>query len=210
MCTRHCPFATSIRKKSQHTGIKNNGNILHSSLIFFMLNFHWFMLSNFDSMQTIIFVLLTFVKWMQATQWINFRCWCQVSWNFSLLETDLSHKDLSSLDEHRWAGDVESLLETFQVQHLHLLITALHLHRVEGQHGNLVHVLGTRREGGYTQVWVFIRCVLKMDLTSPSFSLLLSFTVFLLTSTSSRKRTSLTSENPLLVGSMRASRMELM
>lgn len=57
-------------------------------------------------------------------------------------ERDLSHEDLSSLDEHRRAGHITSLLEAFQVQRLHLLIATLHLHRMEGQHGDLVHVLG--------------------------------------------------------------------
>lgn len=57
-------------------------------------------------------------------------------------ERDLSHEDLSSLDEHRRAGHVTSLLEAFQVQRLHLLIATLHLHRMEGQHGDLVHMLG--------------------------------------------------------------------
>lgn len=153
---------------------------------------------------------------MQATQWIM-KSILSAGAKYSLIdifcgwkETHLSHKNLSSLDEHRRAGDVESLLESLQVQHLHLLITALHLHRMEGQHGNLLHVLGMRRRG-YIKVWVFRKGLIPVSLlTSPSFSLPLSFTVFLVTSTSSRKRMSLTSENPLLVGSMRASRMELM
>ncbi len=46
-------------------------------------------------------------------------------------ESHLSHEDLSSLDEHRGTGHVTSLLEAFKVQRLHLLITALHLHRME-------------------------------------------------------------------------------
>lgn len=64
-------------------------------------------------------------------------------------ERHLSHKDLSSLDEHRGTGHVTSLLETFKVQRLHLLITALHLHRMEGQHGNLVHMLEMSIKRGF-------------------------------------------------------------
>lgn len=47
-------------------------------------------------------------------------------------------------------------------------------------------------------------------LTSPIFSLPPPLIEFLLSSTNSLKKTSLTSEKPLLVGSIRASRMELM
>lgn len=47
-------------------------------------------------------------------------------------------------------------------------------------------------------------------LTSPMFSLPPPLSEFLLSSTSSLKKTSLTSVKPLLVGSIRASRMELM
>lgn len=57
-------------------------------------------------------------------------------------EPHLSHEDLGPLDEHRGAGDVEPLLQTLQAQLLHLLIAALHLHRMEGQGGDLLHVLG--------------------------------------------------------------------
>ena len=62
----------------------------------------------------------------------------------------LSHQDLGSLDEHRGAGDVEALLQSVQVQLLHLLVAALHLHRVERQHGHPLHLLcgGGEGEGG--------------------------------------------------------------
>lgn len=56
-------------------------------------------------------------------------------------ETDLSHEDLRSLDEDGGAGHVEALLQALQTQLLHLLIAALHLHWVERQHGDLLHVL---------------------------------------------------------------------
>ena len=65
----------------------------------------------------------------------------------------LSHEDLGSLDEHRGAGDVEALLQAVQTQLLHLLIAALHLHRVERQHGDLLHVLDRRRGEGSVILW---------------------------------------------------------
>lgn len=57
----------------------------------------------------------------------------------------LSHEDLCPLDEDGGAGDVEPLLQAVQTQVLYFLIAALHLHRVESQHRDLLHVL--TREG---------------------------------------------------------------
>lgn len=55
----------------------------------------------------------------------------------------LSHEDLGSLNEDWGVRDIKPLLQTFQTQLLHLLIAALHLHGMEGQHGDLLHVLRT-------------------------------------------------------------------
>lgn len=57
----------------------------------------------------------------------------------------LPHEDLSPADEHRGAGDVEPLLQPLQIELLHLLVAALHFHRVEGEHGQPLHVLRGRR-----------------------------------------------------------------
>lgn len=54
----------------------------------------------------------------------------------------LPHEDLSSADEHGGTAHVEALLQPLQVQLLHLLVAALHLHGVEGEHGQSLHVLG--------------------------------------------------------------------
>lgn len=57
------------------------------------------------------------------------------------------HEDLSPADEHRGIGHTEPLLQPLQIQLLHLFIAALHLHRVEGEHGQPLHVLrGERME----------------------------------------------------------------
>lgn len=53
----------------------------------------------------------------------------------------LPHEDLSSADKHRRAGDVKPLLQPLQIELLHLLVAALHLHRVEGEHGQPLEVL---------------------------------------------------------------------
>lgn len=57
----------------------------------------------------------------------------------------LPHEDLSPVDEHRGAGDAEPLLQSLQVELLHLLIAALHLDRVKGEHGQPLHVLWGRQ-----------------------------------------------------------------
>lgn len=60
----------------------------------------------------------------------------------------LPHEDLSSVDKHRRAGDVKSLLQPLQIELLHLLVAALHLHRVEGEHGQPLEVLRGQMEKG--------------------------------------------------------------
>lgn len=54
----------------------------------------------------------------------------------------LPHQDLSPADKHRWTMDIEALLEPLQVELLHFLVAALHLDRVEGEYGQLLHGLG--------------------------------------------------------------------
>ena len=51
----------------------------------------------------------------------------------------VSHEDPGHLDEYRGAEDVEPLLQTLQAQ-LHFIVAALHLHQVEGQHADLLHL----------------------------------------------------------------------
>ena len=78
--------------------------------------------------------------------------------------TCLPHEDLGSLDEDGGAGDVEPLLQTLQAQLLHLLVAALHLHRVKGQHGDLVHVLtGPRRRERDTEGKKRKTCYASLD-----------------------------------------------
>lgn len=60
----------------------------------------------------------------------------------------LPHEDLSPADEHGGTGDVEPLLQSLQVELLHLLVTALHFHRMEGEHRQPLHVLRERRSRG--------------------------------------------------------------
>lgn len=60
----------------------------------------------------------------------------------------LPHEDLSSVDKHRRAGDVKSLLQPLQIELLHLLVAALHLHRVESEHGQPLKVLRGQMEKG--------------------------------------------------------------
>ena len=77
----------------------------------------------------------------------------------------LSHEDLGSLDEHGGAGDVKALLQAVQTELLHLLIAALHLHRVERQHGDLLHVLDGREKRWIMKIrwrWYFVYHRLEM------------------------------------------------
>lgn len=60
----------------------------------------------------------------------------------------LPHEDLSPADEHRGTGDAEPMLQSLQVELVHLLIAALHLDWVEGEHGQPLHVLWGRQMGG--------------------------------------------------------------
>lgn len=64
------------------------------------------------------------------------------------MTSHLSHEDLSPVDEHRGTGNAEPLLQSLQVELLHLLVAALHLDRMESEHGQPLHVLwGDRWRG---------------------------------------------------------------
>lgn len=56
----------------------------------------------------------------------------------------LSHENLCPLDEDGRAGHIKALLEALQMQILHLLIAALHLHWVVCQHRDPLHLLETK------------------------------------------------------------------
>lgn len=83
------------------------------------------------------------VWWRYMVAFFNFAP--GYNWTKSMMQLKpmfhLSHEDLSSLDEHWGAADIKPLLQTLQTELLHFLVAALHLDWMEGQHGELLHVL---------------------------------------------------------------------
>lgn len=115
-CTRHCPFAAKSRREKRSRFIFNSSNAL------------------FD--QQVEAEALT------STRRRNRRKEDKFALKACRSEAPhLPHEDLSPADKHGGAGNIEPLLQPLQVQLLHLLITTLHLHRVEGQHGEPVQLL---------------------------------------------------------------------